>query len=68
MALTGTLLADFSAFISEAARATAALLGMGAGADDAAKQMAKLPEAAGAGTSAFSGLSEQIAATFTGMV
>jgi hypothetical protein len=68
MALTGTLLADFSAFTNEAAKATTAVKTMGTGADDAAKQMAKLPEAAGAGTSAFSGLSEQIAATFTGMV
>jgi hypothetical protein len=68
MALTGTLLADFSAFTNEAAKATASVKTMGADADTAAKQMAKLPEAAGAGTSAFSGLSDQIAATFTGMV
>jgi hypothetical protein len=68
MALSGTLLADFSAFVNESAKATTAVKSMESGADTAATKLAKLPEAAGAGTTAFSGLSEQIAATFTGMV
>jgi hypothetical protein len=68
MALTGTLLADFSAFVNESAKATTAVKGMESSADTAAQKLAKLPEAAGAGTTAFSGLSDQIAATFTGMV
>jgi transposase-like protein len=68
MALTGTLLADFSQFTNEAAKATAAVKTMETGADTAATQLAKLPVAAEGGAAAFGGLSEQIAATFTGMV
>ena len=68
MALTGTLLADFSQFTNEAAKATAAVKTMESGADTAAAKMAKLPVAAEETTSAFSGMSSQIAATFTGMV
>jgi hypothetical protein len=68
MALTGTLLADFSQFTNEAAKATAAVKTMESGADTAAAKMAQLPVAATETTTAFSGLSSQIAATFTGMV
>jgi hypothetical protein len=42
MALTGTLLADFSAFTSEAAKATAAVKTMETGADTAAAKLSKL--------------------------
>jgi hypothetical protein len=42
MALTGTLLADFSAFTSEAAKATAAVKGMETGADTAAAKLSKI--------------------------
>lgn len=41
MALTGTLLADFSAFIKEAQKATQAVLGMGASSEDAAKKLSE---------------------------
>jgi hypothetical protein len=44
MALTGTLLADFSAFTSEAAKATAAVKGMETGADTAAAKLSKIGE------------------------
>lgn len=39
MALTGTLLADFSAFVKEAQGATQAVLGMGQSSEDAAKKL-----------------------------
>src|SRR5580765_5728572 len=39
MALTGTLLADFSAFVREAQGATRAVVGMEQSADDAAKKL-----------------------------
>jgi hypothetical protein len=68
MALTGTLLADFSAFTKEAATATASLKTMESGADNAATEMAKIPAPVAASAQAFSGFSDQIAATFTGMV
>jgi hypothetical protein len=42
MALTGTLLADFSAFTNEAAKATAAVKGMETGADTAAAKLSKI--------------------------
>ena len=41
MALTGTLLADFSAFVKEAQGATQAVLGMGQSSEDAAKKLGK---------------------------
>jgi hypothetical protein len=44
MALTGTLLADFSAFSNEAAKATAAVKGLGTSADTAAAQLSKIGE------------------------
>jgi hypothetical protein len=68
MALTGTLLADFSQFTNEAAKATAAVKTMETGADTAATQLAKLPVAAKESASVFGEFSQQIAATFTGMV
>jgi hypothetical protein len=68
MALTGTLLADFSQFTNEAAKATAAVKTMETGADTAAAQLSKLPAVAEENATAFGGLSSQIAATFTGMV
>ena len=68
MALTGTLLADFSAFVNESAKATSAVKGMESGADTAAAKLSKLPAAAEDSAKAFGGLSDQIAATFTGMV
>jgi hypothetical protein len=68
MALTGTLLADFSAFINEAGKATSAVTTMGAGGDEAAAKLSKLAPAATDTGAAFGGLSQQIAATFTSMV
>jgi hypothetical protein len=68
MALTGTLLADFSAFVNESAKATSAVKTMESGADTAAAKLSKLPAAAEETATAFGGLSQQIAATFTGMV
>jgi transposase-like protein len=68
MALTGTLLADFSAFQKEAADSTAALKTMGQGADQAAAQMAKVPAPVEDSAKAFSGLSQRIVETMTGMV
>jgi hypothetical protein len=44
MALTGTLLADFSAFTNEAAKATTAVQQMETGADTAAAKLSKLGE------------------------
>jgi hypothetical protein len=44
MALTGTLLADFSQFTNEAAKATAAVKGMETGADTAAAKLSKIGE------------------------
>jgi hypothetical protein len=44
MALTGTLLADFSAFTNEAAKATTAVTTMGSGADTAAAKLSKIGE------------------------
>ena len=44
MALTGTLLADFSAFTNEAAKATAAVKTMETGADTAAAKLSKIGE------------------------
>ena len=41
MALTGTLLADFSAFVKEAQGATRAVVGMEQSADDAAKKLSQ---------------------------
>jgi hypothetical protein len=68
MALTGTLLADFSAFVNESAKATTAVKGMESSADTAATKLAKLQPAAQDSAKAFGDLSQQIAATFTGMV
>jgi hypothetical protein len=68
MALTGTLLADFSAFQKEAADSTAALKTMGQGADQAAAQMAKVPAPVEDSAKAFGGLSQRIVETMTGMV
>jgi hypothetical protein len=68
MALTGTLLADFSAFVNESAKATTAVKGMESSADTAATKLSQLAPAATETGTAFSGLSTQIAATFTGMV
>jgi hypothetical protein len=44
MALTGTLLADFSAFVNESAKATTAVQGLGTGADTAAAKLSKIGE------------------------
>jgi hypothetical protein len=44
MALTGTLLADFSAFVNEASKATNAVKGLEKGGDDAAAKLAKFGE------------------------
>jgi len=44
MALTGTLLADFSAFVNESAKATTAVKGLETGADTAATKLSKMGE------------------------
>jgi hypothetical protein len=68
MALTGMLLADFSAFVKEASSATAALLTMEKSGGSAAKQLEKIPATVQENSSAFGKLSTEIATTFTGMV
>lgn len=63
MALTGTLLADFSAFVKEAQGATRAVVGMEQSADDAAKKLSQF----GSGFDVKKALSDPLGTATEGM-